>query len=187
MAFFEPKRAQITEILPLAIAFILQTVLPNCSLAYSSVVFYQMVRILLTPLVALINFIACKESISRAAAYTLIPICTGTGVLSYYEAVPQDVTKIKRTSFLGVAFAFSGVLASSVYTVWIKVFHKRLEMNSTQLLFSQAPVAALILLYIVPFADTFPVWTEVSFGKWTMVCMVCGVFIKGLHKRLTSL
>ena len=171
-AFFEPKRAKITEMLPLAISMCLQVVLPNCSLAYSSVVFYQMVRVLLTPFVALINYFLYKQSIPQTAVYTLIPVCVGIGVLSYYEAVPQDGAETKQTSFLGVFFAFSGVLASSMYTVWIKVYHKQLQMNSMQLLFNQAPIGAVILLYIVPFADTFPVWTEVSFGKWTMVYMV---------------
>lgn len=59
-----------------------------------------------------------------------------------------------------------------MYTVWIKVYHKRLEMNSMQLLFNQAPIGAVILLYIVPFVDTFPVWSEVTVNKWTMVLMV---------------
>ena len=172
-AFFEVKRAKITEMLPLAISFCLQVVLPNCSLAYSSVVFYQMVRVLLTPFVALINYFIYRQSIPKTAAYTLIPVCVGVGVLSYYEAVPQDAADTRRTSFLGVFFAFTGVLASSMYTVWIKVYHKRLEMNSMQLLFNQAPIGAVILLYIVPFADTFPVWSEVTLSKWTMVCMVC--------------
>ena len=171
-AFFEVKRAKITEMLPLAISFCLQVVLPNCSLAYSSVVFYQMVRVLLTPFVALINYFNYAQSIPKAATYTLIPVCVGVGILSYYEAVPQADTEGKRTSFLGVFFAFTGVLASSMYTVWIKVYHKRLEMNSMQLLFNQAPIGAVILLYIVPFADTFPAWSEITLGKWTMVFMV---------------
>ena len=106
------------------------------------------------------------------AAYTLVPTCLGVGIVSYYESMPQDGTEVKKTSFLGVFFAFSGVLASSVYTVWIAVYHKRLEMNSMQLLFTQAPYGALILLYIVPFADTFPHWMELGFGKWTMISMV---------------
>lgn len=136
-----------------------------------------MVRILLTPFVALIDFFIYKKSISRAEAYLLIPICVGIGVLSYYEAMPQDKTKAKGTSLLGIFFAFSGVLASSIYTVWIKVYHNRLQMNSMQLLLNQAPCGALLLLYIVPFVDTFPVWTEISLGKGTMVLMVSFLWV----------
>ena len=172
LAFFEPKRAKPWEILPLAAIFCLQVVLPNCSLAYSSVVFYQMVRVLLTPLTALIDFFCYKKTIPRMAGYMTIPVCVGVGMLSYYEAVPQGGTDDKRTTFLGVLFSFTGTLCSALYTVWIKVFHDKLEMNSMQLLFNQAPYGVLILMYTVPFADTFPDWTGVTFGTWTMICFV---------------
>lgn len=171
-SFFEAKRADAREILPLAISFCLQVVLPNCSLAFSSVTFYQIARILLTPFVALINYFAYNKSIPRMAAYTLVPTCVGVGIVSYYESMPQDGTVAKKTSFLGVFFAFSGTLASSVYTVWIKVYHERLQMNSMQLLLNQAPYGAMILLYLVPFADTFPDWSRVPLGKWAMILMV---------------
>lgn len=106
------------------------------------------------------------------AAYTLIPTCMGVAIVSYYETMSQDVASVKRTSFLGVFFALTGTLASSLYTVWIKVFHERLQMNSMQLLFNQAPWGATILLFIVPWADTFPHWAEVPLGKWTMIAIV---------------
>ena len=106
------------------------------------------------------------------AAYALIPVCMGVGALSYYEAVPQGADDKERMSFLGVFFAISGVLASAIYTVWIKVYHDRLQMNSLQLLFNHAPCSALLLLYVVPFTDSFPVWTEVGVGRWAMIFMV---------------
>lgn len=46
-------------------------------------------------------------------------------------------------------------------------------MNSMQLLFNQAPLAAFMLLYVIPFVDTFPVWTEVPVNRWVMIMMVC--------------
>jgi len=183
--FFEAKRADAREILPLAIMFCLQVVLPNCSLAFSSVTFYQIARILLTPFVALINYFGYQESISRMAAYTLVPTCVGIGIVSYFESIPQDGTVAKKTSFLGVIFAFTGTLASSIYTVWIKVYHERLQMNSMQLLFNQAPYGAMILLYIVPFADTFPDWSGVPLGKWALILMVSVFRCLGCHAELS--
>ena len=166
--FFEPKWALI-KILPLAIAFGFQVVLPNFSLANSTIIFYQMVRVLVTPLVAVIEFVIYRKSMPRIAVYMLVLICLGIGILSYSEAVPQHGSGMKRTSFLGVFFAFTGVLATSVYTVWIKVFRDRFYMNSMQLLSNTAPSGAVLLLYLVPFSDTFPLWTEVSGGKWIMI------------------
>lgn len=179
--FFEAKRADTREILPLAIVSCLQVVLPNCSLAFSSVTFYSIARILVTPFVALINYFAYQRSIPRMAAYTLVPTCVGVGIVSYYESMPQDGTVAKTTSFLGVFFAITGTLASSIYTVWIKLFHERLQMGSMQMLFNQAPYGALILLYIVPFADTFPDWSGVSLGKWAMIIMVSVFCYLGCH------
>lgn len=172
-AMFVPRRVAVKEIIPLAIAMSLNVILPNLSLAFSTVTFYQVARILLTPCVAAMNFVLYKATLPRGAIYALVPACLGVGMVSYYDSLPSADANIKTTSTLGVIFAFSGIFASSLYTVWISSYHKKLQMNSMQLLFNQAPLAAFMLLYIIPFVDTFPVWTEVPFSRWLMILMVC--------------
>jgi solute carrier family 35, member E3 len=169
---FTPRRVSILEIIPLAIAMSLNVVLPNLSLAYSTVTFYQVARILLTPTVAAMNFILYKSTLPRNAVYALLPACVGVGMVSYYDTLPSKDTSVKTTSSLGILFAFLGIFASSLYTVWISSYHKKLKMNSMQLLFNQAPLAAFLLLYAIPFADTFPVWTEVPLNRWVLIMMV---------------
>ena len=93
-------------------------------------------------------------------------------MVSYYDSLPSQDASIKTTSTLGVIFAFCGIFASSLYTVWISSYHKKLQMNSMQLLFNQAPLAAFMLLYVIPFVDTFPVWAEVPINRWVMIMMV---------------
>ncbi|RDW70077.1 hypothetical protein BP5796_08474 [Coleophoma crateriformis] len=170
-AMFSPRRVAIKEIIPLAIAMALNVILPNLSLAFSTVTFYQVARILLTPTVALMNFVLYKATLPRNAIYALVPACLGVGMVSYYDSLPTADVNIKTTSGLGVIFAFSGIFASSLYTVWIASYHKKLQMNSMQLLFNQAPLAAFMLLYVIPFVDTFPVWTEVPVNRWVMIMM----------------
>jgi len=160
------------DIFPLAIAMSLNVILPNLSLAYSTVTFYQVARILLTPTVALMNYVLYKSTLPRNAIVALVPACLGVGMVSYYDSLPSADASIKTTSSLGVIFAFSGIFASSLYTVWISSYHKKLQMNSMQLLFNQAPLAAFMLLYVIPFVDTFPVWTEVPVSRWVMILMV---------------
>ena len=46
---FEPKKIQLESMLPLCLMFCGNVLLPNLSLAYSSVTFYQLCRILVTP------------------------------------------------------------------------------------------------------------------------------------------
>lgn len=170
--FFVPKRCGIVEILPLAFAMCFNVILPNLSLAYSSITFYQIARILLTPFVALINLVFYRVSIPMYAALSLIPVCTGVGVVSYYDTratTPEQEGKV--TTVAGVIFAFSGVVASSLYTVWIGTYHKKLNMSSMQLLFNQAPASSCLLLFFIPFADTIPVFSDVPFSRWAMILM----------------
>jgi len=170
-AMFVPRRVAIKEIIPLAIAMALNVILPNLSLAFSTVTFYQVARILLTPMVALMNYVLYKSTLPRNAIYALVPACLGVGMVSYYDSLPSADANVKTTSSLGVVFAFSGIFASSLYTVWISSYHKKLQMNSMQLLFNQAPLAAFMLLYVIPFVDTFPVWAEVPVNRWVMILM----------------
>lgn len=167
-----PRRAGIRDIIPLAVAMALNVILPNLSLAFSSVTFYQVARILLTPCVAAMNFILYRATLPRNALLSLIPACAGVGMVSYYDSLPSADDNVKTTSGLGVFFAFSGIFASSLYTVWIASYHRKLQMSSMQLLFNQAPVSAFMLLYVIPFVDTFPVWSEVQANRWVMILVV---------------
>ena len=171
-AFFVPKKVAIKQIIPLAIAMSLNVIFPNLSLAFSTVTFYQVARILLTPVVALMNFVLYGSKLPRNAIYALVPACIGVGMVSYYDSKPSADANVKTTSMLGVIFAFSGIFASSLYTVWIASYHKKLQMNSMQLLFNQAPLASFMLLYVIPFVDTFPTWSEVALPKWVLILMV---------------
>ncbi|KAK3940509.1 triose-phosphate transporter [Diplogelasinospora grovesii] len=170
-AFFVPRRTTIRDIIPLSVAMSLNVILPNLSLAFSSVTFYQVARIMLTPCVALMNYLLYRATLPRNALLALVPACFGVGMVSYYDSLPTADTKVKTTSSLGVIFAFSGIFASSLYTVWIASYHRKLKMSSMQLLFNQAPVSAIMLLYVIPFVDTFPVWTEVPGNRWLMILM----------------
>ncbi|KAI9833948.1 MAG: hypothetical protein M1819_003457 [Sarea resinae] len=171
IGFFTPKRADLLSMIPLASTMCMNVILPNLSLAFSSITFYQIARILLTPTVALINFVFYKTTIPRLAVYTLVPTCLGVGIVSYYDSLPTANSNVKTTSTAGVIFAFCGVLASSLYTVWVGVYHKKFEMNSMQLLFNQAPISAFLLLYVIPFTDTFPHWDIVPANRWAMIFM----------------
>lgn len=173
IAFFERRRARIQDVLPLATAMCLNVILPNLSLAFSSVTFYQTVRVLLTPAVAVLNFALYGTAIPRQAAYTLVPVCVGVAMVTHYDVRPAvDGADITHTSPLGVFFAIAGVLASSVYTVWIAFFHKKLEMTSVQLLHNQALVGATMLLYFIPFIDTLPAVRDVAMSRWFAILMV---------------
>ena len=169
---FQAKRVTILGILPLPLAMILNVVLLNASLAYSSILFYQMVRILNTPCVATLNWLVSKTSMSVKAALALIPICLGVAVVSYSETAGKSATPDKTTSIWGVVFAFTALFAGAVYTVWIAKYHKLLECTSMQLLLNQTPVSVLVMLYIIPVADDVTAWRTLDAPKWLLVLLV---------------
>ena len=160
------------QVLPLALAMIFNVVLPNASLAYSSIQFYQVVRVLLTPCVAFLNYVLSKATIPALAAFTLVPVCVGVAVVSYFDTMPKGGTDARGTSPLGVLFAFTGVFASAIYTVWIARYHKLLDCTSMQLLFNQAPVSVLLMLYVIPFSDDVTVWRAVPIPTWVLIQLV---------------
>ncbi|GAP86436.1 putative solute carrier family 35 member E3 [Rosellinia necatrix] len=174
-AYFVPRRTTIRQVIPLSIAMSLNVILPNLSLAYSSITFYQVARILLTPTVATMDFFLYHATLPRAAIMALVPACVGVGVVSYYDSLPASDTNVKTTSSVGVIFAFSGIFASSLYTVWIKSYQRKLQVSSMQLLLNQAPLSAFLLLYVIPFVDTLPTWSQVPFNRWLMI-LTSGMF-----------
>ena len=169
---FETKKVDPIRILPLALGMIFNVVLTNTSLAYSSIQFYQVSRVFLTPTVALLNYMISRTTIPSHAVLTLVPVCVGVGIVSYFDTKPTPGSKAAVTSPIGVLFAFGGVFASSIYTVWIKKYHNVLQCSSMQLLFNQAPVSVLLMLYVIPFSDDVTAWRVISGPLWMLIGLV---------------
>ena len=154
--------------LPLAIAMCLNVVLMNISLTISSITFYQIARILITPFVALINYFFYRKSIPRQAAFALIPMCLGVAIISYYEN-QSNAESLQAIGLLSVILAVGSVFVSAVYTVWIATYQRQYEINGFQLLFNQAPIGAVLLLFVAPLTDTMPTIETTSSTKWILV------------------
>ncbi|KAH3229095.1 hypothetical protein KXV92_007399 [Aspergillus fumigatus] len=166
-AIFIPKQVSIMQISPLAAAMCIQVVLQNLSLAYSSVMFHQLARLLLTPVVALLNYMLYSTKIPRAAVSPLILLCSGVGIVSYYDSLAMDSASAASTSSRGTIFALAGVCTSAVYTVWIGQYHKKFQLNSMQLLLNQAPVSTVLLLLTAHFTATPPL-AAVPVSMWVL-------------------
>lgn len=169
---FVPKHLRVRTMLPLAIAMCLNIVLMNVSLAISTITFYQIARILLTPATVLLNFMFYHKIIPRKAAWSLIPMCIGVGIITYYEPKPGVGSKVENVGFLTVMVALISVFCSAVYTVWISAYQRKYDINGFQLLFNQAPVGGVVLLYVIPWTDKFPVFSVVPAHKWAMILLV---------------
>ena len=172
LKIFQAKKVDVTKILPLSLGMIFQVVLTNTSLAYSSVQFYQIMRVSVTPCVAILNYILLRASIPATAALTLVPVCLGVAIVSYFDTAPTGSSQARGTSPIGVAFAFAGVFATSLYTVWVKSYHSVLDCTSMQLLFNQAPTSVLVMLYVIPFSDDVTAWKAITPMAWMLIMLV---------------
>ncbi|RVX65971.1 hypothetical protein B0A52_09856 [Exophiala mesophila] len=179
IALFTPVRTSLMGVLPLTIAMAANVVLMNLSLAYSSVIFYQIIRILLTPLTALMNLFIYGSRIPFLATLALVPACVGVAVVSYVETVARSASSGSSTSLPGVVFALSGVTVSALYTVWVSAYYRKLKMSSAQLLHNQMPIGGLMLAISSYFMDKYPVWAEVDRKQWMMIAAsgICAMLI----------
>ncbi|KAL8698310.1 MAG: hypothetical protein Q9201_006639 [Fulgogasparrea decipioides] len=175
ISLFVPSPMRLRLMLPLATTMSLNVIFQNLSLTYSSITFYQIARILFTPTVALINFLFYQKSIPRIAAYTLIPMCLGVFIISYYEPKSTHHPEAEQTSMLSVFLALTSVFIGSVYTVWIASYQRKHEMNAFQLLFNQAPIGGVMLMVAIPWTDTLPSVQMVPVNKWMLVLLSGGL------------
>lgn len=168
---FQSKPIPIYQILPLVALMSSQVILQNLSLAFSSVILHQLVRLLLTPATVLLNFLLYGVTIPSASVPPLATLCFGVGVVTYYDSLPASTSAAAAsTSSKGVLFALAGVLASALYTALIARYHRRFELNSMQLLLNQAPVATVLLACAAPIVEGPPVMVPSSL--WGAILMV---------------
>ncbi|KAI4190776.1 MAG: hypothetical protein L6R41_000550 [Letrouitia leprolyta] len=175
ISLFVPTPMRLRPMLPLAATMCLNVIFQNLSLTYSSITFYQIARILFTPMVALINFLFYQKSIPRNAAYTLIPMCLGVFIISYYEPKSTSHPEAEQTSMLSVFLALTSVFIGSVYTVWIASYQRKYEMNGFQLLFNQAPIGGIMLMILIPWTDKLPSVQSAPKDKWMMILLSGGL------------
>ncbi|KAJ5225022.1 hypothetical protein N7468_006247, partial [Penicillium chermesinum] len=158
---FTAKSLSIPQTLLPAGLMCLQIVFQNVSLAYSSVIFHQLVRLLLTPATALCNLVLFQSLIPRTTIIPLVIMCLGVGVVVYFDSV-ANADNSKMTSPTGAFAAVTGLCASAVYTTIVGSYHKKFEVTSMQLLLNQAALGSLMLLCFVPFFDTLPRLDDIS-------------------------
>ena len=147
MNTFVRKSVPLIEVLPLAIAFCAFVVFTNLSLEYNTIGTYQLFKVLTTPVVAVISWQYYKTKYSKMVIASLVPVVIGV--------CTHSVNDITLTSF-GVTIASVGVIAASLYQVWVGERLKDLDMNSQQLLYYQAPLSAILLVPLIFYMEILP-------------------------------
>lgn len=123
-------------------------------------------------IVAIINYIVSNSNMQPMAMLALVPTCLGVYHFSYYDSQSVEGVQVITTTPLDIIYAFLGIIASPLYTIWINTYQRRLQMDSMQLLYNQAPLASIILLYFIPFMDKATYSSFESPHPWLAITMV---------------
>lgn len=144
VGLFTPKHLSLWRVCRLSAAFCGFVVLTNISLQLNSVGFYQVMKVLTTPVIAMLELMVYGKVLPRNLVAALTLICTGVAYSSMTDV---------ELNLNGTLVAMAGVLVTSFYQIWVGTEQKELEANALQLLYYQAPVAALMLVPMVPLLD----------------------------------
>lgn len=142
--FFSPANISIQQILPLAFAFCGYVVFNNISLVLNSVSFYQVMKILCTPIIIGIEYFIYNQPTHRNVMISLIPVLLGVFITVFTDL---------EMNLIGTIFAILAILANSVYTIFGKTKQKELNADSMQLLYMQSIISAIMLIFTIPFFD----------------------------------
>lgn len=161
---FEFKRLPLLRVLPISLAFCGYVVFNNISLLYNSVSFYQVMKILCTPVIILIERYVYSKSTDTRTLASLVPVCLGI-----FITVVTDF----EMNLVGTLFALVAVVANSLYTIYGKTKQNELQANAMQILLYQSAMSAVILLFAVPFFDDVSALRNYEFNSQNIVSCVC--------------
>ena len=141
---YKPKVLSHKEVLPITMAFVGFVVFNNLSLQENGVGFYQLAKVLTTPVIAVLQYIGFGIDMDYRLKLAIIPLVFGVILASV-----SDV----QFNALGCFWAVAGILSTSYYQIFVKTKQNSLKANSFQVLEYQAPQAAIIVFILSPFMD----------------------------------
>lgn len=144
LGMFQVKTLSNWDVLGITTFFVGFVVFNNLSLNYNSVGFYQLMKVMTTPVIAFIQHFFYNQKLAWNLKLSLIPIIIGVAM-----ATVNDV----RFNRYGLFWAVLGILSTSYYQIFVKTKQKDLDANALQILYYQAPQAATMTLFLSPFLD----------------------------------
>ena len=141
---YKPKKLNHSQVFPISLAFCIHIVFNNLSLQYNSVGFYQLMKVLMSPITAAVQTVVFGVPIHGSLKLALAVTCVGVAM-----ATVNDVS----VNAQGTLFAVLGLLGGVFYQLWVKTKQKALNADSFQVLTYQAPQSAFIVLFMTPLFD----------------------------------
>lgn len=143
---FEVKALPLKQVWKLAAGTMGFICLTNLSLQHNSVGFYQVMKVMTTPTVVIIEALLYQKYLETQLKIALLPVCLGV--------IVTTVTDF-RLNAVGAAYAVAGVIVTSFYQIWSGTLQKSLDCNALQLQYYVAPLAAVFVLPFIPIFDNY--------------------------------
>ncbi|KAF5455536.1 hypothetical protein F2P56_025100 [Juglans regia] len=118
----------------------------NLSLMLNSVGFYQISKLSMIPVVCVMEWMLHSKRYSREVKTSVVVVVLGVGVCTVTDV------KVNAKGFLCACVA---VLSTSLQQITIGSLQKKYSIGSFELLSKTAPIQALSLLILGPFADYY--------------------------------
>lgn len=147
LGVFEIKKLPVKDVSKLAAGTMGFITFTNLSLQHNSVGFYQVMKVMTTPTVVLIESLLYQKYLENTLKISLVPVCLGV--------IITTVTDF-RLNVIGTGYAVAGVIVTSFYQIWSGTLQRSLDCNALQL---QTYVAPLAALFLVPFVPIFDNWS----------------------------
>eukprot|EP00164_Ancoracysta_twista_P005956 GFYU01008205.1.p1 GENE.GFYU01008205.1~~GFYU01008205.1.p1 ORF type:complete len:358 (-),score=72.21 GFYU01008205.1:147-1085(-) len=160
---FQVKHLSLYDILPLSISFCGFVVLTNLSLQYNSVQFYQVMKILTTPCIVMLQKFMYGVELDWKLQMSLLPVCLGVAITTAADF---------ETSLLGTMIALAGVLVTSQYQIWAGTKQKELGASSMQLLYYQTPSSAFMLVWATLIMEDVPAIVKFNYTPGLLSTLV---------------
>ncbi|KAL0218456.1 hypothetical protein P9112_004109 [Eukaryota sp. TZLM1-RC] len=154
---FVPASLTFKDVAPLSLAFTGYVVLNNLSLLYNPVNFYQILKILVSPTVALFEYFIYKKKFGIVTISSLGLVSIGV----LFATVGDTDFKL---DFVGAVAGFSAVIVTAFYQIWSGTLQRKLNVSSVQLLYKMVPYSLISLTAFVPLFDSVSGFIRYDFG-----------------------
>ncbi|KAI8472640.1 MAG: triose-phosphate transporter family-domain-containing protein [Monoraphidium minutum] len=143
---FEVKRIAPRHSLQIAAVYVGFIVSNNLSIQLNPLGFYQLSKLLITPVVVLIEWTVYNKTVSPRVIMSILLLMVGITLCT--------VTDSQVSSNLpGMMAAAMAVLVASLYQVWAGTKQKELAINGMQLLQQVSPYSVMLLTVLIPIME----------------------------------
>eukprot|EP00873_Tetraselmis_striata_P004911 jgi/Tetstr1/425175/TSEL_015636.t1 len=139
---FRTVKLSVTQVAPIAVAFVAYIVFGNLNLRLNSVSFYQVSKIAVAPAILALELLMHRRVPPVRVVAAVGVVCVGIGFAT--------VSELEGSSGLqGALVGGAAVLTTALYQVWVGSQQRALGLGSMQLLHASAPLSSALLAGLV--------------------------------------